>query len=329
MALLSEFKLISRIQELALEAGVLADCFIPIGDDAAAFLPQMDAVVISTDAAVEGVHFDFSIMSSAAVGYRSLAANVSDLSAMGAAPIGFLLSLVLDRTLSQRRLEAMLGGMFEFAKLSACPLMGGNIASTKGAMTIAITVVGEGAPGKLAKRGGAKEGDVVAVTGTLGNARAGLFISQGKTPYSRSGAMALKRAYGFPPLRMAEGRLLAEAGVSAMIDISDGLIQDLGHILEASRLGADIYADRLPISANLKNFAANIGERAYSYAMAGGEDYELLFTISPEGWEKLKESYPMGYAPLAQIGVAKAEKGVSLYYGGEELSFSPSGWKHF
>ncbi|GAB4293243.1 MAG: thiamine-phosphate kinase [Myxococcota bacterium] len=329
MPLPTEFELIDRIERQAKSAGVLADCLVTIGDDAAAYIPKNEAVILSTDAAIEKVHFDYSIMPASAVGFRSLAANVSDLSAMGSTPVGFLLSLVLNPKMPLKRLTATLAGMFDCAKKSACPLMGGNISRTNGPLTIAITIIGEAKKNKLALRKGAKPGDIIAVTGSVGDSYAGLMISLGRIRYTRQGALALRRAYGFPPIRLSEGQLLAQSGVSSMIDISDGLLQDLGHILKASGVGADLYADKIPLSKNLRNCAANLGEPPYRFALSGGEDYELLFTIPPEQFTILKRNYPIGFAPIAEIGVIRKSQGLSLYFRGEELHVEPSGWKHF
>lgn len=275
LAELGEFGLIGQIaQRVAPDKTVR----IGIGDDAAATVPTPGCLTLTTsDMLLEGVHFDLAWSTPATLGRKSLAVNLSDIAAMGGTPRWFLLSLAIPPALPVEFIESFVQGMLELAAEHNVTLIGGDTCSSRSGLVISVTLMGEQRPERIVTRGGARPGDIVFVTGTLGDAALGLeMLKKGE----RNG-IAVERHLA-PTPRVREGLALAESGLaSAMIDISDGLAADLGHILEMSRTGARLLLDEIPLSPFYRE---NVGRHAsdpYRLALAGGEDYELLFTAPP------------------------------------------------
>ena len=272
---LGEFGLIGRIhRQVARKPGVR----IGIGDDAAAveFSPGCISLVTS-DMLVEGIHFDLSLCDPRTLGRKSLAVNLSDIAAMGGKPRYFLLSLALPEGVSVEFLDSLVTGLLEMADEFDVTLIGGDTCASRGGLTISVTAMGEQLPRKVISRGGARAGDLVCVTGTLGDSALGLRLLRNG---DRTGPAVMKHLD--PPPRVREGLTLAEAGIpSAMIDVSDGLLADLGHILELSGAGARLALDMVPLSPALRKHSADLGEDPYRLPLSGGEDYELIFTAPP------------------------------------------------
>jgi thiamine-monophosphate kinase len=263
-----EFGLIGRIAALARAARVAgASVAVGIGDDAAVLrLRAGEEVVVTTDALVEGVHFRFDQETARVAGRRALAANLSDVAAMGARPLGFVVALAAPPSTPLARALGLARGMLDLAKPYACPLVGGNVASAR-EVSVAITVLGAVGRGRALLRSAARVGDRVFVTGTLGGA-------------------ALERARGrvrrAAEPRLAAGLALARLrGAGACIDISDGLAADLGHVARASRVRIRLEAERLPLPAGFAAACARAGRDPWRLAWAGGEDYELAFSARP------------------------------------------------
>ncbi len=296
-----EFGLIARIARRAARSnGTSAEVRIGIGDDAAVVrLRAGEELVVTSDAAVEGVHFRWRTGSPRRVGRRALLAAVSDLSAMGARPIGFTLSLTAPPSLDLATLEGCVAGMLAEAKRLRCPLLGGNVARSREA-TFTITVLGAVARGRALLRRRARPGDAIFVTGVLG--AAALDVAR-----AERGLGAVRHV---PTARVSAGRALGRlAGVGACIDLSDGLLADLGHVLEASHVGAELDLPRMPLPRGFARACARLRLDPLSLALMGGEDYELLFTVRPGGPGEAVLSRRLG-APVRKIGRIVRGRGV-------------------
>lgn len=249
------------------------DVILGIGDDCALVQPAEGKVIaISCDTLVEGVHF-FADMPAHALGYKSLAVNLSDLAAMGAEPAWMTLALSLPEVDTQW-LADFSNGLFEIADYYSVALVGGD--TTRGPRCINLTINGQIPKGKSLKRSGAKVGDWIYVTGTLGDSALGLDMLRGVQAVKPEYKEYLLNRHYYPTPRVLAGQALRGLASSA-IDLSDGLVSDLSHILKASNVGATINANAIPLSSSLKNSVT--AEQALAYALTGGEDYELLFTV--------------------------------------------------
>ena len=266
---LGERALIRRIAELA-QAKKKAGVVLGMGDDAAILRPRAgEDLVTSTDTAVEDVHFRWATQSARHVGQRALIANLSDLAAMGARPLGFLLALSAPSEMPVSRFEGLIKGLLQEAESHDCPLIGGNLARSR-ETSLSITVFGSVPRGMALRRDGLKVGDGLYVTGALGGAALALARS------SRSGSTLR----WLPEPRLHAGQVLSRlSGRGACIDLSDGLVPDLGHLLEASRLGAEITADLIPTPRGFEAACRRLDLDPQGLSLAGGEDYELLFSL--------------------------------------------------
>ncbi len=309
--------------------GFRAGVPVGIGDDATTFRPGgKKDLAITVDAFVQDVHFLVDRHSPESVGYKALARAASDLAAMGAHPRYFLLTLVLPKARTGRWLDRMLVGMRKAALSLGLRLVGGD--TTESALiSMSITVIGEIVPGKTVTRAGAKPGDILFVSGTLGRAQLGLELLQ----YGLEGNPRYKfflQTQLYPRVRIELGGWLTEHGVaSAMMDISDGLSTDLARLCRASGVGARIYEDRIPsvkIPPRLRRLSRLSEPR--NMALHGGEDYELLFTVPKRMLKKLR--YAPGAKSLRAIGEIRRGKGVSLVAATGELRLlKPHGWDPF
>jgi thiamine-monophosphate kinase len=305
---LGEFGLIDRIRRLAARVEG-RDVVLGIGDDAALLRPRRgEDLVVTSDALVEGTHFRWDGETPRMLGRRALAANLSDLAAMGSRPMGFTFALAAPPSLEVRRATGIVRGMLDLAESFACPLVGGNVTRAR-ETSITITALGGVRPGRVLLRSGARPGDRILVTGRLG-------IS------------ALERARGrvrrVPRPRVAEGRVLARlAGVTACIDVSDGLLADLAHLLEASGVGAEIEAHRVPTPRGFSAACRRLKRDPLQLALGGGEDYELLFTMSGNspGGEVLERRLGTAVTVIGRI----IERGLHV----RGASGKPPGWRHF
>ena len=311
---LGEFGLIERIARLA-RRQVGSRVVIGIGDDGAVLRPPAgEDLVVSSDALVEEVHFRWSTQSPRTVGRRALVANLSDLAAMGAVPLGFTLALAAPGSLPLARVDGLLAGLLAEALRHACPLVGGNLARAR-QTSLVITVLGSVRRGRALRRDGLRAGDRLFVTGTLGASALALARAQ-------SGGGAIRRV---PVPRLAAGRALARLhGRGGCIDISDGLAADLGHLLNASDVGAEIDPGRLPFPRGFERACSELGLQPRQLALAGGEDYELLFSLRGSTRGRLGEA-ELGRrlgVRVTEIGRATREQGLRGLPTGR-------GWRHF
>ncbi len=288
------------------------------GDDAAVIRPARGSFdVLTTDALVDGIHFDLRFMPPDAVGHRALAVNLSDLAAMGAEPRAALLSLLLPDDLDVGTIDGIVDGMLALAARYRVALVGGNVSRTTGPLAVDVTVTGSVRPRRVLTRSGARPGDEVFVTGVIGRAAAGLAAL--KAGQAATGAVAVcADRYLRPDPRIRMGLLLGRnRAASSCMDLSDGLADAVRQIAEASGVGITIDANSLPVEGGTED------------AIAAGDDYELLFTSRPSHRGRLRGvRQQAGDLPITRIGVVTKGKDVLLRdeQGTREL---PRGYEHF
>ena len=296
-----------------------------IGDDCALLTPAPGRqLAISSDMLVEDRHF-FAGADPFMLGHKSLAVNLSDLAAMGARPVGFTLALALPGA-DPVWLDGFSRGLFALADAFDCELVGGD--TTKGPLNICITVFGELAPGHALRRDAAQVGDDIWISGTLGDARLALGADWKEVALGpEEHAQAAQRMH-LPSPRIALGLALAAQPVAhAALDISDGLVGDLGHILAASRVGATLDADALPAGTVLARQELALRRR---FTLAGGDDYELCFTAPVANREAVLEAGRVSGTAVTRVGRIEAEPGLRLVDAdGTPLALKLSGWDHF
>ena len=325
---LGEFGLIARLREALTGAGQPPSLVIGIGDDAAAW--QASGVqLVTTDTLIEGTHFSLRHWSWRDVGWNALTVNISDIAAMGGAPEQVLLTLALPPQAEVADIDALAAGLLEAGREYGAAVVGGDIVACDTTM-VTVTVigralVGEGGEPLLMTRDAARAGDAIAVTGHLGDSAGGLRVLIEGTQCSAEAAAQLKQAHLHHQPPLAVGQAAASGGVRAAIDVSDGLLQDLGHICEASGLGAVVHAAQVPISPAL---AQAFPKDALSLACSGGEDYQLLFAAPRELVERVAQETDV---PVTVIGemVADGEQRVRLLdEKGTEIAATSAGWDH-
>lgn len=333
---LGERQLISRIH--ALTPTPPAWVTVGIGDDAAVIEPARNTIdVVTTDSLVEGVHIDRRFMSADDVGYKLLAASLSDLAAMGAAPRAAVLSLVLPPDLRVADVEALVGTLVGLATTHGMALVGGNVARSPGPLCVELTALGSVRRRKLLQRAGARPGDALYVSGSVGAASAGLawLQEQAAGPGESRAAPppAMTAAVGRflrPEPRVRLGTLLGRTrAATACIDLSDGLGAGLHQLAEASEVGLTIEADAVPLEPGARDWIASTGNDPLAAALTGGEDYELLFTVSPRRRGRLRHVQRLiRRLALTRIGRVTKERTVVMVdpTGTKEV---PGGYEHF
>ena len=299
-----------------------------IGDDAAAWQPSRSHLsVITTDALIEGVHFDCAFADARSIGYRALAANLSDIAAMGARPVLATIAFGVRSGLDPEWILEFYRGLGTLAQASATAVAGGDIVRAP-VITIAITVVGEVRAGRLARRSGARPGDVIAVTGTLGASHAGLRLLREPRAAEPATAQAALQAFRTPAPRLAQGRWLARSSaLHALMDLSDGLSSDLARMCAAS--GCAAVVDAVPVDPAAAAIAPLYGDDPLDYALDGGEDYELLAAIAPRAFAHLARRYHAHFgAPLHALGRFGEGNGVAVRKPSGEQRLPSAGWDH-
>jgi thiamine-monophosphate kinase len=332
---LGEFSLLQRIGRRV--PALPAFVSIGIGDDAAVLriAPRRD-LIITTDMLVEGVDFDPTHGFFRQIGYKALAVNLSDVAAMGGRPFAFLVGLAVPGPTPVRVVDEIYHGMLSLAGRHRVVLIGGDTSASRKGILITVTVLGDIDRGRAITRSGAKVGDRIYITGTLGDSRAGLEILKRRKnrnrPRSLPGESHLIRRHFFPSPRVAFGRLLGRRRwASAMIDLSDGLASDLRHLCEAGRVGARLELDRLPISPALEAHARRQGRSVTDYALRGGEDFELLFAVDKKrvaAVEAAARRMDLAVTPIGTI-VSKSRGVTLIRKGGREVPLTVKGYEHF
>jgi len=299
-----------------------ADVTLGVGDDAAVL--KVDGhLAVTVDTLVAGVHFPDG-MAPHVLGYRLLAVNLSDLAAMGARPRWCTLALTLPSA-DELWLDGFSRGLFELAERHGVSLVGGNLA--RGPMTLTLQLMGSVEPRNMLTRGGGHVGDDVYVTGTLGDSAAGiaLILERSDAPQG-SAAAALEARFYRPMPRVGAGLALGPLATAA-IDVSDGLLADLGHICKASGCGAAIDVERVPLSAELLSLFPP--QEALAHALGGGEDYELCFTAPPSRAEEVEAALEAASTPVQRIGQLVAGQTVVCRRAGEPYTPAVRGYRHF
>lgn len=300
---------------------------IGIGDDAAVWNNDASIEMATTDSFIQDVHFSLSMASWKELGWKVLAASLSDIAAMGGVPKYALVSLSLPSATEVEDVTDLYRGMTQVGQQFDVAIVGGDT-SISPVVAISITVLGSSKDQDMhiLTRSAARPGDKVAVTGYLGTAAAGLEMLSKQLPFNPETSASLKKAFLHPEPRIAEGQLLVEQGVKTAIDISDGLLSDLGHILEASQLSARIEVDRVPIHPAVK---ANFGNRTVELALSGGEDYELLFTASAEVTGRVMRKASRPITIIGDILAGKTGELTLIDKKGEPFKINKTGWEHF
>jgi len=323
---MGEFDLIARYFKRPVRDAVLG-----VGDDCALLAPAPGMhLAISSDMLVEGRHF-LSTVDPFRLGHKALAVNLSDLAACGAKPLAFTLALALPRA-DAAWLDGFSRGLFALADAHGCELVGGD--TTQGPLNLCITIFGEVPPGQALLRSGARPGDDLYVSGTLGDARLALEVFRGTRSLPQAAFEAARARMETPTPRVALG--IALRGVAtAAADISDGLVGDLGHILKASHVGASIdTAIAINLIANKDHITLGNGqfdaELALECVLAGGDDYELVFTAPPAARDAVQAASAQTQTPVTRIGRIEAASGVRMLdAAGQPLARQFASFDHF
>jgi thiamine-monophosphate kinase len=322
---LGEFELIRRFfmrrhAASAAQSGVI----LGIGDDAAVLaLPPDTELVAAVDTIVPGRHFPEGT-DARSIGHRALAVNLSDMAAMGATPAWATLALTVP-DVDAAWLERFSAGLLDLADATGVTLVGGD--TTRGPLTVTVQILGHVPRGAALRRGGARAGDLLAVTGTLGDAGAGLhFVTTPPTAETRLAALELIRRFDYPTPRVRLG-LAARGIATAAMDVSDGLIGDLPKLAQASGLAAHVAVERLPLSEAMR--AAVSGAQARDWALAAGDDYELLLAVPAPRYAELAAEADELNLKLTAIGELRAGDGVTWSLNGRKFLPGVRGWDHF
>lgn len=307
---LGEFELIDKIT-----AGCIcspATVVQGIGDDAAVLLPSLRKLQLATaDMLVENIHFTLATISPYQLGWKAVAVNLSDIAAMGGVPLHVLVSLGLPKNSSVAFVDELYAGMKEICHKFQVNIVGGDMVASPDAMVINVTALGEIEPARLVKRSGAQVGDLLLVTGTLGDSAGGLQALQSDQVFSEAKVTRLINAHLTPVPRVEAGQMLAALGATSMDDISDGLAEEIHAVTQASGVGARIYRKSIPLSSELLACADILSMRPEELAVFGGEDYELLFTLPPEKMLELQQAnLPVSCAVIGEI--TEAEDGITI-----------------
>jgi thiamine-monophosphate kinase len=321
---LGEFDLIRRFFMPRRAAAAAPGVTLGIGDDAAVLaLPPDTELVAAVDTLVEGRHFPAGT-DARSIGHRALAVNLSDIAAMGATPAWATLALTLP-CVEEAWLEGFSTGLLDLADAHGVALVGGD--TTRGPLTVSLQILGHVPRGAALRRSGARAGDLLAVTGTLGDAGAGLkFAASPPMSETRAACRELVRRFDYPTPRVEFG-LAARGIATAAMDLSDGLVGDLPKMAQASGLAARVAVERLPLSDAMRTVVAD--EQARRWALAAGDDYELLLAVPALRFGALAAKARQLNLTLTAIGEFRAGDGVTWELNGREYVPGVMGWDHF
>jgi thiamine-monophosphate kinase len=325
---IGEFELLARIRDWLADSG--PEVVLGIGDDAAAFkLPDGRLGLLSSDLLLEGIHFDLSYTTPYQLGWKALAVNLSDIAAMGGVPRYALVSLALPGDTRLELADGFYQGLRCLGDEYSVAIIGGDTSASASGIMVSLSVWGEVEPDLLLSRRGAKVGDRLVVTGQLGEAAAGLALLKANKSGSAPGLVKRQLT---PTPRCREARIIAQGRwANSMIDLSDGLASDIRRLAQESKVGAKIRLERLPVSQAVAEAAKQSGRSAYQLAVSGGEDYELLFTVSPDKIDQLTEAFGrQSQTPLSIIGqIEPAEQGICFLDAQGKKVDPETGYEHF
>jgi len=321
IALLADIVNSTRDQKDSSWQGLL----VGIGDDAAAWRARGAVQLATTDSLVQGTHFDFNIATWEELGWKAIAVNLSDIAAMGGIPEYALISLALPGDLDTDDVSSLYRGMGQIASRFGVAIAGGNIAAADKTV-INVTVLGSLESSSMLTRSAAVPGDQIAVTGYLGSSAAGLRILKQGLKVDAEAARLLREAHLRPMPRIDEGQILLHRAVKAAIDVSDGLVADLTHICQASKVGARINQNSLPIHPALKKYFKS---DYLQLALSGGEDYELLFTAGNLIMSRLRKTMPCPVTVIGEITDGTPEQVDVVDADGKIVQWQKTGWEHF
>ena len=330
IAQLGELGLIHRLEQLLGQEQTLAPGVIGIGDDTAVIPPPSTLLLATTDSLFEGVDFRLDQISWHDLGWKALAVNLSDIAAMGGVPQYALVALGLPASVDVAAIDDLYRGMLEIGRAYDAAIVGGDLSAAP-QVSISVTVLGSqpegwgGADGLL-RRNAAVPGHQIAVTGALGGSAAGLRMLQKGERFGPEVEAGLRSAHFRPRPRVAEGQALLRAGVRCAIDVSDGLLRDLGHICRASGVDAVVEAARVPASAAA---TAAYGQEAMRLALTGGEDFELLCCGTAVALERARRQMDVPLTVVGQVTGPGPGRVTVRDAEGRELHLEQSGWDHF
>ncbi|HEX9155097.1 MAG TPA: thiamine-phosphate kinase [Nitrospira sp.] len=332
-----EFDLIRALQQRhgAGDSSILRG----IGDDAAVVAPSKNLwQLLTTDLLAEGIHFDLRTAAWSDIGFRAIAANLSDIAAMGGTPQYLLVALAIPLDGTGRQVHQLYSGMMKACRPYSVRLIGGDISASAQGWIISITLIGSVLPRRALLRSGARVGDSLYVTGTIGDSRAGLELLQrsrgkkGAASFSATHRHYLIQRHLRPTARVKFGRWLStHQWATSAIDVSDGLSGDLRHICEESRVGAEISLSALPLSPACRAYGKSTGQDPTTLALAGGEDYELLFTVSSRRRRRFERMAIANHLQVTRIGTIRpARSGIhSLSPDGQRRTLPSKSYEHF
>jgi thiamine-monophosphate kinase len=318
---MKEFELIKHF--FTKQAVKRKDVKLGIGDDCAVLAPiENQNIVVTTDTLVAGVHFPHQT-DARAIGHKAVAVNLSDIAAMGAKPSWLSLAITLPEV-NEAWINSFCEGVFELCDFYNVELIGGD--TTQGPLSITITAQGITPQDSYLKRSGAKAGDWLYVTGELGDAALALQHITGKVDIEAQSFSLIRTKLDYPKPRVLAGQMLREYASSA-IDLSDGLIADLGHICQASNVGANLILDALPLSTIMRDSLLN--DDAIKLALSGGDDYELLFTVSEDNKVGMETAMSHAGTPVTCIGQLNASHTITTTLNNKPISINTDGFEHF
>lgn len=313
-----------------------------IGDDAAVVEHSSRTWWhVTTDLLAEGVHFNFKSAAPESIGYRAAMANLSDLAAMGATPRYLLISLAIPKTLKSSHIFQIYRGLMNACRRAHVALIGGDTSASKTGLFLSITLIGTTPRQQAIFRHGARVGDLIYVTGTLGDSLAGLrlLMPLHRAQRSSTNSLALSASqqrfligrHFHPTARVAEGQWLnQERLASAAIDVSDGLSGDLRHLCEASRVGAEVELEKLPLSTACRAYGQAAGSSPVQLALSGGEDYELLFTAAPSSRRTIEQQARTRGYHVTCIGMIRPKRfGIQMSSDGQRQPLPVTSYEHF
>jgi thiamine-monophosphate kinase len=328
----TEIELVRAIRKVL--SGDAPGVVVAVGDDAAVVEPGRHQGILTADMLVDGVHFDLEATSPHDLGHKAVVVNVSDVAAMGGSPRYGLATIGLPPRVEGAWVMELYGGMREAADECGMALVGGDTSRSDRAV-LSVTVYGEVPSGRAVTRSGARPGDVLVVTGSLGGSAGGLRVvraraDQQKDLLSTEWGRDLLARHERPVARVGEGRTLAEAGATAMIDLSDGLSLDLARVCEESGVGARVRVPDLPLAPGLVDLAAATGADPHDLALHGGEDYELLAAVPRDAVDDARRRIVERYGTrVTEIGEVTEGPDVVAVRGDREEPLEPKGWDHF